>query len=209
MLDNNARYKHIREYVQDRDVLDIGVVQHDLENVDSENWLHGQVVEDAANAVGIDILEEEVTALQNRGYDVRCANAESFELDQSFDLIIAGELIEHLSNCGQFLDCCRNHLREDGQVVITTPNGVSILIPIRRLLQYEVHNQEHTCMFDAQTLSQLLQRHGFQVERTEYLKTNQVHSIRPKQILHEVLEVLPPDRISNQTLLMVAKPVNH
>lgn len=206
MLDNEARYQSIQSYVANKKVLDIGIVQHNLESVDSDSWLHEWIVEDAAEVTGIDILEDEINRLQERGYDARQANAEDFDLDESYDVIVAGELIEHLSNVGDFLDCCRQHLREDGRLVLTTPNGMSVVFPARRILNYEVHNPEHTCIFDEQTLSQLLKRHSFDVEDVEFIKTNQIHSIHPKQILTEILERVPPDRISHQTLMTVARP---
>ncbi|TKX85351.1 methyltransferase domain-containing protein [Halorubrum sp. SS5] len=206
MLDNEARYRRIQPYILGKKVLDIGIVQHDLENVESDDWIHGRVVEDASKVVGIDILEQEIRALQERGYDARVADAENFDLDETFEVVLAGELIEHLSNLGGFLESCYRHLNSDGKLILTTPNGMSIVFPARRLLNHDIFNPQHTCIFDEQTLTQLLAKHGFTVEEINFIQTNQVHSLHPKQIMTELLESVPPGPVSNQTLMIVASP---
>lgn len=208
MIDNRARYREIQNHVYNKDVLDIGIVQHDMENVGTDYWLHSRLVDDAANAIGIDILQREVEKIQELGYDVRHADAEDFDIDQRFDVIVAGELIEHLSNVGQFLDCCHDHLRNNGELILTTPNGMSIVNIAERLVKYEVWNSEHTCIFDEQTLEQVLARHNFELIETTYIKTNLLEDLLSKQLLYEVLERMPPNRISNKTLMIVAKPMN-
>ena len=74
------------------------------------------------NVVGIDINTSNVERLKRLGYDnIYIASAETFELQQQFDTIIAGELIEHLANPGLFLQQARKHLAPNGRIVITTP----------------------------------------------------------------------------------------
>lgn len=152
-------------------VLDVGCVNHDVARADDANWLHKHLCAVAGDVVGIDILAADVTALQAQGYDARVADAEDFALDRTFDAVVAGELIEHLANPGGFLDSARDHLREDGRLVLTTPNPWGATYLKRLLLPSEVHcNEEHTCWFDKRTLRQLLERHGFAVVTHEYVR---------------------------------------
>lgn len=108
-------------------VLDVGCVRHDLDsqacrNPDPGDFLHADLRRRAEAVVGLDLVESEVKRMQKAGYDVRVGNAETFELDCRFDVIVAGELVEHLSNPGLFLDRCREHLSEGGRLILTTPN---------------------------------------------------------------------------------------
>ena len=83
-----------------------------------------------------------------------------------------GELIEHLSNPGRFLDRCREHLEPDGELILTTPNPWAFH-RFRQALFGDVDcNDEHTCWLDERTITTVLTRHGFDVQRIEYVKAS-------------------------------------
>jgi len=44
-------------------------------------------------------------------------------VDRKFDIVIAGDIIEHLSNPGQMLDEIKRFCGSDTRVIITTPNA--------------------------------------------------------------------------------------
>lgn len=48
------------------------------------------------------------------------------EFGASFDIIFAGEVIEHLYNDRKFIDECRKNLKTGGILIITVPNLVSL-----------------------------------------------------------------------------------
>ena len=91
-----------------------------------------------------------------------CGDVHVVDLGRQFDTIIAGEIIEHLDNPGQFLCNMHRHLKPGGRLVVSTPNPFYAKqrgkIWRRRLPQ--VH-EEHTCWFDPITLNHLLNRSGF------------------------------------------------
>lgn len=149
---------------QDATVLDVGCVQHDASAEARDNWLHKHLCQHTNEVTGLDYLADDVAELNDRGYDVVHADAHDFELDGTFDVIVAGELIEHLVNFHGFLDSCRQHLRADGRLVLTTPNPWALVYIRRAVVQGEaVGNDEHTCWFDATTLTQLLEREGYRI----------------------------------------------
>ena len=49
-------------------------------------------------------------------------NAEKFELNKKFRLIVSLQVIEHLYNPENMLECVYNHLEEGGVFIFTTPN---------------------------------------------------------------------------------------
>jgi 2-polyprenyl-3-methyl-5-hydroxy-6-metoxy-1,4-benzoquinol methylase len=156
-----SRASVIEEYTTG-DVLDVGVVQHDIEKTSNETWLHEKIYDfDGVNeVVGIDMLDEEIEILQEKGYNVQTQNAEKIDFDRKFDTIVAGELIEHLSNPGKFLEKSSQHLRSGGSLIITTPNTFNILRFLYLIKNDEVPcNPEHTGWYDPKTLNQLVQRY--------------------------------------------------
>lgn len=171
---HNPRIDVVLDEINSGDrILDIGCVQHTAEKEGSEDhWLHGELCEISDNVLGLDYLEEELEKLNERGYKAICANAENFRLNERFDAITAGELIEHLSNPGNFIDRVHAHLHEDGKFILTTPNPWYMRRFFEALLLGDVHaNSEHTCWFDRRTLYQVLERHGFEVETFQYTKS--------------------------------------
>ena len=108
------RNKVIAELVLGKEVLDIGSVDHSAETQKRQGWVHETIRSSAASVMGLDYEEKEVRKLQKKGYDIICADATCFDLNCKSDVIVAGELLEHLLNVKGFLDCARRHLRPGG-----------------------------------------------------------------------------------------------
>lgn len=173
--------KAVFPYIKGKDVLDIGCVEHTLDVKNKERiWVHDFLREHTLHVTGIDIQERDIETLKKQGYDVSCQNAESFRFDKKFDVIFVGELIEHLSNPGLFLEKCREHLKDQGTLIITTPNAFSITRFLHILKWYSndpVVNDEHSFWFSPSVLGQLLRRYQFTPERFLYANYPQ---IKPK-----------------------------
>jgi 2-polyprenyl-3-methyl-5-hydroxy-6-metoxy-1,4-benzoquinol methylase len=120
--------------------------------------------------VGVDYLEQQVLQLKQKGYEIVCADVEVMQLDEKFDTIVAGDLIEHLNNFGKFIERVREHLNSDGVFVLTTPNPVNPLRFIAVLLRGEAGaNPEHTCWFTEKVIRQLFDRYNFEVINVQYV----------------------------------------
>lgn len=198
------------EVATDATVLDVGCVQHSAEKEKNEQWLHGRLREHARDVIGIDYLKSEVETLREKGYDVHYADAQSFSLDRTFDTITAGEVIEHLPNPGSFLERAHEHLEPKGSLVLTTPNPWTFH-RFRGALTGNVYaNPEHTCWFDERTLTQLLERTGFTVEKVGYLEPGTdgvISRNNPNLIsLTALWYRLGFDLLGSTTLLVVATP---
>jgi SAM-dependent methyltransferase len=119
---------------------------------------------------GIDISEANATILRANGFaKIYVQSAETFELSDRFDTIVAGELIEHLANPGLFLRQAHAHLKPGGRLVLTTPNAFSLLFISYALFKYPktCENLQHTCWFCPQTMKELVERSGFKIEHFE------------------------------------------
>lgn len=171
------RQRIVTKFVQkDDSVLDIGCIEHSLDRANWRDpepgeWLHADLQRISDDVFGIDILNEDIKKLQSEGFNVEVADAEEFKFDRKFDIIIAGELIEHLSNPGEFLDRAREHIHSDGSLIITTPNPRQVEI-LQWFLLGDEHrvNPEHVAWFDHYVLDTLASRHGFKIRKWHWHK---------------------------------------
>lgn len=167
LADHKLRF--VTERCRDKDVLDLGCVQHSTDNVETPYWLHGAVVAVARHVVGLDIDCAGVEYLRGRGYDVVCGNACALDLGRQFDVIVAGDIVEHLDNLGGFFSSCGRHLRPGGSLLVSTPNPWYWRNVVKAALFSEVaNNPEHTCWLCVRTLKQVAARHGFAVRHVEF-----------------------------------------
>lgn len=151
------RFEAVRPLVTGGSVLDIGCASR----FGRPDWLHGLLAAEVPDLVGIDINEVTLAKVAAEGYDVRVGDARAFDLGRRFDVVFAGELIEHLDDVGGFLRSARRHLAPRGRLVLTTPNAFYVGNFVYRVGgQAQVH-PEHTCWFCEDTLRRVLDMNGF------------------------------------------------
>ena len=165
------RKDKIVELCSKKTVLHLGFIQHShlyKELIKKGNWLHQKINKVARKLVGIDFLQTEVSYIQNKyDYEVYYADVtslEKWEYNEKFDVIVCGELIEHLQNPGLMLNGIKRLMSKDTILIITTPNPWSrnrLKLIKKEKKETEWLNPEHTCWFSFQTLKQLLERSGF------------------------------------------------
>jgi len=174
-----STYEHrldfLRKYVPDKDVLEIGPAElvGTTNSNKLERWPHQIIQNLAKSLIGLEKNLQQVRALKEQGYNIFPGDAENFDLGKHYDLIFAGEVIEHLSNPGQFLQCVRKHLHPDGLLLITTPNRFSIralksIILENKVEKYQKLIDGHVAFYDICSLEHLLQREGFEIRELGY-----------------------------------------
>lgn len=161
---NDHKIKFCAKSCANKDVLDIGCVQHNPENYRSRYWLHKALVAVGRSVEGIDLYEPGVDYLQKLGYNIYVADAQDFQLESTYDVIVAGDIIEHLDNVGGFLESCKLHLRAGGKLLISTPNPWYWRNVAKATLKARVRpNPEHTLWMCPDTLSQIAYRYEFRI----------------------------------------------
>jgi SAM-dependent methyltransferase len=143
------------------------------ERLERGQWLHAQLAEVAQSLVGLDLDDSGVRAARELGYEayaVDCQDTSAIAGLQlpAADVIIAGELIEHLDKPGLFLEAIKPLLVPGGTLEITTPNAARITNVLGSLANREFVNDDHVCWFSWHTLSVLLKRHGWQITDLAY-----------------------------------------
>ena len=160
----NDRWDVMKDLVAGKSVLDLGCVDHEAEKESGDEWLHRKIKSAARDLLGIDYQIDAVKSLREKGYNVEAGNVEALNLGRTFDAITAGNIIEHVSNPGLFLDSVRRHMRDDSLFLLTTDNCYG-LRSLKAILLNDgvIPNNEHVTTFEEKILRQFLERHGFDV----------------------------------------------
>lgn len=149
-------------------VLDIGC---------SSGYLARPLVQRGCTVVGVE--QDPVAAEQAREVcaEVLVGDAEEMELPfepASFDVLLCGDLVEHLRDPGRFLTRIRPFLRLDGRLVLTTPNvanwanRLGLLVGRWRYTDRGILDRTHLHLFTRATLVETLERAGYSVVELDY-----------------------------------------
>jgi len=123
-----------------------------------------------ARVVGIDVAEEPLRRARARHpeLDLRLlANARPWQLaDASFDVVWAGEVLEHVIDTAGWLSEVRRVLRSGGSLMASTPaHGPLTLLRLalsrRAFAQHFEPRSDHLRFYSRQTLTQLITEFGF------------------------------------------------
>jgi len=162
----------IQDMCRGKTVLDMGCVCHDEAFYNRDDWLHARIKSVAKESLGVDYLKADVEKLRQKGFNVICADVtRKINTGKKFDVIVAGDIIEHLVNFEGFFENLTRLLVPGGKVVISTPNpfyaGEFHYVSFK--CAYLV-NPEHTCWIDPMAMQQLVTRLGFEIEDIHFLK---------------------------------------
>lgn len=83
----------------------------------------------------------------------------AFNLNEKFDVIIAGELIEHIENSGIFLENVKRHLVKGGIFFLSTPNSTSFRFFFYALFNKEPEYKDHIKYFSKDSLNLILKKY--------------------------------------------------
>jgi 2-polyprenyl-3-methyl-5-hydroxy-6-metoxy-1,4-benzoquinol methylase len=136
-------------------------------NQESGAWLHEHLAATARDLVGLDLDDAGVDRAVAEGYEARVVDCSDIDALRALalapaDVVIAGEVIEHLDDVGSFLDALHVLVAADGKLVITTPNAAGLVNTMASLANIEVNHPDHITMFTCHTLDTMLHRHGWE-----------------------------------------------
>lgn len=117
---------------------------------------------DSKFKLGLDTYYPNVKKLAEKGIPSIVADAQNISIkNDTFDCIVATEVIEHLPNPKSFLKECYRILKKNGKLVLTTPNKYSIRRYVANLITRRTGNKAHLHTYTHDELNALLQEQGF------------------------------------------------
>lgn len=125
------RVDFIKKMCEGKRVLHLGCTNSPFtnESIKNEMLLHHDLKQVAKELYGFDYDAEGLEIFKRIGekniYWADLEKLDEVDLNETFDVIIAGEMIEHLSNPGLFLRGIKRFMNKDSKLVITTINAYS------------------------------------------------------------------------------------
>src|SRR5688500_13488994 len=128
------RTPYIVELARGKRVLDVGVVDHVATAWKNPDWLHRQICDAASYCLGVDIMKTGIEHLREAGFNVqRCDITREVPDGGPFDVVICGEVIEHVGNPQGLFEMAGRALAPGGRLVLTTPNPYYLGRTLRHL----------------------------------------------------------------------------
>lgn len=189
------RVDYILSQCEGKRVLHLGCTNwpYTEDSIADGSLLHTAIRERCAELYGIDADERGIELMRQRGFgNLYLGDLETLdrcEVDGTFDLIIAGETIEHLNNPGLFLHGVKRFLHGDSFFLITTINAYCAV----RTLQYafrgkgganEPVHPDHVAYYSFSTLGLLLRRHGFENNEIVFYDIGSEHRPHNRRIIN-------------------------
>lgn len=171
-----SRERFLIEAARGKKVLHLGFVG-DRVLGPGERSLHEHLLEVASELWGVDLDTAGVAAFierhpreASRTFVGDACALQLLPITDRFEIIVAGDLIEHLLAPKTLLDSCERVLAPGGRVVLTTPNALGLLNVLRARDGFERVNPRHTLWFSVSTLEEFARQSNWSVEshRTGY-----------------------------------------
>jgi ubiquinone/menaquinone biosynthesis C-methylase UbiE len=127
-----------------------------------------------ANTVSlVDFSREAVAAARSNGFEARRCNLECESLpykNDHFDLVLAQEIVEHLSDCDHLIQEAHRVLRASGFLYLTTPNLAGLIDRIFLLRGKKplamAWDKTHIRLYTFAELEEALRRSGFEIAQS-------------------------------------------
>lgn len=165
------RIRYIAAACAGRRVLDLGALDETAWKSKRGRgvWLHEEIAGVARQVEGIDNSEMVPPAGLTTAVNARITRGEIMELepllaglDESPEVVVAGELIEHLENPLQFLRQFHSAASLAGSLLIfSTPNATALHNVLVGMIGRESTHHDHLCILSYKTLATLCRRAGF------------------------------------------------
>ncbi len=174
-------------------------------------WLHARLAETARELVGIDVDDEGVEWAKAHGFEAHTVDATDHLRIAGLnvkraDLVIAGEVIEHVDAPGPLL---RSLQQLADRLIVTTPNALTVMNTLTPLAGKELVHPDHVAWFSPTTLARMLTVSGWTVERMLYYDNGAnpvAGNNRLKKIVANAVRALASRHASDGLVAVASQP---
>ena len=158
----------VSDFCRDKNVLDLGAYDETAVTLKAGTgyWMHGSIADAAKEVIGVDnseLVPVEGLRVSDRSTIFRgdILRLASIELGWDPDVVVAGEVIEHLPDALEFL---RRHKADprlsSSTVVLTTPNASAFYNLVLGLVGRESTHHDHVAIHSFKTLHTICRKAG-------------------------------------------------
>ena len=180
------RIEYLKNLCRGKKVLHLGCADYPFTEpaIKNKTHLHFELMKIADEVYGFDYDQPGIDILQNHGatklYRADLEKLDEVPLDEKFEIIIAGEMIEHLSNPGLFLRGIKRFMNADSNLVVTTINAYAGM----RFLVYGLRGKggtnepvhpDHVAYYSYSTVRLLLKRENFKIDKFAFYDVGTPH----------------------------------
>ncbi len=194
------RVSYLVDACHDQRVLHLGCTNapYTAQSIADGSLLHDRLAEVSAELWGVDQDRDGLEVLASRGtqnlVEADLHSLHRATLPSDLQVIVAGEIIEHLSNPGLFLDSVRRVMTGDTRLIITTINAYCAMRFARYALRgrggiAEPVHPDHVAYYSYSTLHQLLRRHGMAVTNFAFYDLGKEHRPHNRSSLNLINDV--------------------
>lgn len=179
------RRNFIIQFVKNKKVIHLGCCDHKpviRDKIKDNSWMHKIITENSKECIGIDIEKDTVEYVrsefkyENIIYgDITDKKKIKEVVDNKFDIMVMGEILEHVDNPVLFLKQIRENYKNNiSQILITVPNAFSYRNMKSVKENSEVINSDHRYWFTPYTLAKIISLAGYKVD--EFFFTDEMHN---------------------------------
>jgi SAM-dependent methyltransferase len=190
----------IREMCTGKKVLHLGCTNYPYteDAIEKHMLLHFELEKVATDLYGLDFDQKGINILRAAGaknvFQGDLEKLEAVDLNETFDVIVAGEMIEHLNNPGLFLEGIKRFMNPETVLLLTTINAYCGM----RFVWYglrgkrgrvEFVHPDHVAYYSYSTLKLLLERHNMHVETFLFYDIGREHRPHNRWFLNVLNDV--------------------
>ena len=180
------RVSFLKDLCRGQSVLHLGCTNWPYQEQSSgdDRFLHAALMPQARELWGIDGDAGGLAALESQGvsdlYHGDLEKLDQLNINRTFDIIVAGEVIEHLSNPGLFLNGVQRFMRHDTILAITTVNAYCAF----RMAIYGIRGRgghaepvhpDHVSYYSYRTLTHVAKRSGLVLDKFFFYDLGKEH----------------------------------
>lgn len=206
-----TRMDYIEDLVANKKVIHLGCTDHIpliKDKISKDQWFHKRLTDKAARCLGVDINEEALLYVRNElGYeDVIIHNVVMDSphvkiLEDRWDYLILGEILEHVNNPTLFLQTIREKYSSCiDKLIISVPNAFDYKNFFYSFNGIEVINTDHRFWFTPYTLAKIAVEAGLEVDSFDFCLPGEMGK---KQFFKKLFLTRYP--VYRETLVMTLK----
>ena len=180
------RIELLEALVSGKKIIHLGCLNHVpliMQKIKKNVWLHKRLTDASDICLGIDIDRDGVEYVRNQvGFENviygNMVNDSIVEIEEThWDLIIIGEVLEHVDNPVEFLETIRLKYRDlIDNAIITVPNAFRMTNFENAYMDVEFVNSDHRYWFTPYTLWKVIDRAGLKL-----IDVKLCQSVRPEK----------------------------